>query len=69
MWSEDRRAFIKKLAQGTAYAAPVVHSLAAPLDLVGQGKSSEHKKETGAGTTAGQESPQTTSPFPPPPGG
>ena len=44
MSREDRREFIKKLAKGTAYAAPVVHSLAAPLDLVGQGQSSQHKK-------------------------
>ena len=69
MSSEDRRAFIKKLAQGTAYAAPVVHSLAAPLDLVGQGKASEHKKEWEVGAPAAQESVQGTSPFPPPPGG
>ncbi len=68
MSSEDRRAFIKKLAQGTAYATPVVHSLAAPLDLVGQGKGSEHKKEWQAEAPASQESLQGTSPFPPPPG-
>jgi hypothetical protein len=48
MSNEDRREFIKKLAKGTAYAAPVVHSLAAPLDLVGQGKSSQHKKNPAA---------------------
>jgi hypothetical protein len=48
MSQEDRRAFLKKLAKGTVYAAPVVHSLAAPLDLVGQGKSSEHKRERGS---------------------
>jgi hypothetical protein len=40
----DRRAFLRKLAAGVAYAAPVVHSMAAPVDLVGQGKSSEKKK-------------------------
>jgi hypothetical protein len=48
MSNEDRREFLKKLAKGTAYAAPVVHSLAAPLDLVGQGSSSQHKKRPNA---------------------
>jgi len=62
---EDRREFIKQLARGTAYAAPVVHSLAAPLDLVGQSKASEHKKEWQTPAPASQ----STSPFPPPPGG
>jgi hypothetical protein len=47
MSQQDRRAFLKKLAKGTVYAAPVIHSLAAPLDLVGQGMSSEHKHEHG----------------------
>ena len=46
MDSQERREFLKQLAKGTAYATPVVHSLAAPLDLLGQGKASEHKKQT-----------------------
>jgi hypothetical protein len=66
MSQQDRREFIKKLAKGTAYVAPVVHSLAAPLDLVGQGKSSEHKREWPQTAGPVQEKMQT-SPFPPPP--
>ena len=66
MANEDRRAFLKKLARGTAYAAPVVYSMAAPLDLVGQGKSSEHKHQHGHTSAAPAQEP---SPFPDPPGG
>ena len=69
MSPEGRREFIKRLAQGTAYAAPVVHSMAAPLDLVGQGQSSEHKKQWETRAPSGQVNKQTTDPFPPPPGG
>jgi len=53
----DRRAFLRKLAKGAAYTAPVVYSMAAPVDLVGQGKSSgkgggkEMDKVTGGGQT------------------
>jgi len=36
----DRRAFLRKMAKGAAYSAPVVYSMAAPVELVGQGKSS-----------------------------
>lgn len=32
----DRREFLKRLAAGTAYVAPVVYSLAAPVELGGQ---------------------------------
>lgn len=66
MDNEERREFIKQLVKGTAYAAPVVHSLAAPLDLLGQGKASEHKKPRSA-ASQGQSEP-VSSPFPPPPG-
>ena len=71
MSQEDRRAFLKKLAKGTVYAAPVVHSLAAPLDLVGQGKSSEHKHQGMLGATAspgGSSLTQQTDIGAPPPG-
>jgi len=68
MTTEDRRAFLRKLAKGAAYSAPVVYSMAAPLDLVGQGKSSEHKHEHEQGHDSGDPA-LPTSPFPPPPGG
>ncbi len=70
MSQEDRRAFLKMLAKGTAYAAPVVHSLAAPLDLVGQGKSSEHKHGGQAATASptGSGLTQQTDIGAPPPG-
>lgn len=40
MAQENRRAFLRKLAKGAAYSAPVVYSMAAPVDLLGQGMSS-----------------------------
>jgi hypothetical protein len=40
MAQENRRAFLRKLAKGAAYSAPVVYSMAAPIDLLGQGQSS-----------------------------
>ena len=40
MAQENRRAFLRKLAKGAAYSAPVVYSMAAPVDLLGQGQSS-----------------------------
>ena len=43
MSSDDRREFLKKLAKTALYSAPVVHSFAAPVDLLGQGMSSGHK--------------------------
>ncbi len=43
MTKEDRRAFLRRLAKGAVYAAPVIHSMAAPLEAVGQGKSTSHK--------------------------
>ena len=52
MKPEDRRAFLKKLAKGAAYTAPVVHSLAAPLEVLGQGKSFSHKHQGGGNLVA-----------------
>ncbi len=51
MTDQDRREFLKKLARTAAYTAPVVYSLAAPIELVGQGSSSEHKPPMGAPAT------------------
>ena len=42
MTEHDRREFLKKLAKTAAYTVPVVYSLAAPIELVGQGMSSVH---------------------------
>jgi hypothetical protein len=50
MTDQDRREFLKKLAKTAAYTAPVVYSLAAPIELVGQGASSEHKHVTAPAT-------------------
>jgi len=61
----DRREFLKKLAKGAVYAAPVVYSIAAPVDLVGQGKGSQHMHTTATTATP----PPGQNAFPPPPGG
>lgn len=42
MTIDDRRTFLKKLARGVAYTAPVVASFTAPTELVGQGEASAH---------------------------
>lgn len=60
----DRREFLKKLAKGAVYAAPVMHSIAAPVDLLGQGQSSQHKHQSTTTATP----PPGPSAFPPPPG-
>ena len=36
MTETDRRAFLRKLAATAAYSAPVVYSMAAPMDIVAQ---------------------------------
>ena len=43
MTDQDRREFLKKLAKTAVYTAPVVYSLAAPIELVGGGVSSQKK--------------------------
>lgn len=65
MTPTDRREFLKKLAKGAAYAGPVIVSMAAPTDLAGQGKSSQHMTHV---DPAPSTAPPTRSPFPPPPG-
>ena len=47
----DRREFLKKLAKGAVYAVPVVVSLAAPVDVAGQGGSSQHHSHLQAAPT------------------
>jgi hypothetical protein len=57
MTQVNRRAFLRKLAKGAAYTAPVVYSMSAPVDLIGQGMSSgkgggkDMDKATGASQT------------------
>lgn len=63
MSSDDRREFLKKLAKTAIYSAPVVHSFAAPVDLLGQGKSSEHKHQHQHGPPAPPPSPAGTAPW------
>ncbi|UCF40655.1 MAG: hypothetical protein JSW43_13175 [Gemmatimonadota bacterium] len=50
MTEHDRREFLKKLAKTAAYAAPVVYSLAAPIELGGVQMAS---KKPPMGMTAG----------------
>lgn len=74
MTDHDRREFLKRLAKTTAYVAPVVYSLAAPVDLIGQGMSSMHKPMKGAAATqqapSGTQQPGGQAPWDrPPPGG
>lgn len=59
--ASDRRAFLRTLAAGAAYAAPFIASVAAPVDLMGQGKSSAHKQPGPAAATSQQRA------SPPPP--
>jgi hypothetical protein len=70
--SENRRAFLKKIARGMAYSAPVIASFAAPAELVGQGESSAHKPMgSAAATTSTPSEPELGGPPPwrePPPG-
>lgn len=49
MHDADRRAFLKKLAATTAYAAPVVRTLAAPDPAQGQALSKKGGDEGGNG--------------------
>ena len=64
MNTDDRRAFLKKLAKGAAYSAPVVYTMAAPLHLSGQGDSSGK----GGGKDMDKTSSSGTTFVPPPPG-
>lgn len=67
----DRRAFLKLLARGAVYAAPVVASFTVPAPSAGQGTSSQHKS-MGAEPPATQQSTPWDAPAPgqqPPPGG
>jgi hypothetical protein len=79
MTEHDRREFLKKLAKTAAYAAPVVYSLAAPLELIGAQMDMGHGSEmmmapaaAGQSEPAGSEKAPGSQPAPwerPPPGG
>ena len=43
-----RREFLKQLTKSTVYVAPVIYTIAAPLELIGQGMSSQHKGGSGS---------------------
>jgi hypothetical protein len=56
MTEERRRAFLKRLAKGAVYAAPVIRTMSAPLEVVAQGQSTSHKNDHGgprSGSSAG----------------
>jgi hypothetical protein len=55
MTDPDRREFLKKLAKTAVYSAPVVYSLAAPVELVGGGMSSVHMMSAPATQPATQQ--------------
>ena len=40
MLDAERREFLKKLAKSAIYAAPVIHTIAAPIELFSQGMGS-----------------------------
>ena len=54
MHDADRRAFLKKLAATTAYAAPVVRTLAAPDPAAGQALSKKGGNGGGKGMGKGK---------------
>ena len=67
----DRREFLRKLAGGAAYAAPVVYSMAAPMDVVaqsGKGQAQGSAKGHGRDPTANLKGKSGMSSFVPPPG-
>ncbi len=69
MSDQTRREFLIKLAKGTAYVTPVVVSMAAPVELIGQ----QMQPTMPGGMGGGMGSPpmgapaRRDDPFPPPP--
>lgn len=62
MTEQDRRDFLKRLAKAAVYAAPVVHSLAAPADVLGQSWTEHHPKTSGLEQQPQQQPTTTTQP-------
>jgi hypothetical protein len=69
MTEADRREFLKKLAKSAVYAAPVIQTFAVPAELIGQGKSSQHKGNHGHGHAAPAPAPGAPAPWNQPPPG
>ena len=70
----DRRAFLKAIAKGTVYAAPVVRTLAAPASASGQAPPSQKMQMMNMGAGMGMNANATSGVrvapwFRPPPGG
>jgi hypothetical protein len=67
----DRREFLRKLASGVAYTAPIVYSMAAPMDVVaqsGKGMSQGSVKGHGKDWTGDSKGNSGMTSFVPPPG-
>jgi hypothetical protein len=67
MTEHDRREFLKKLARTAVYVAPVVYSLAAPVELAGQGTGHGHHPKAAGVQTQQQQQPTKPPPGSPPP--
>lgn len=52
MTRHDRREFLKRLAQGTAYAAPIIYSMVLPERLMASHKPSHQPPGMGAAVLA-----------------
>ncbi len=72
----SRREFLKKLARTAVYTAPVIHTLTAPVELVGQGVTPTHKPpmapayDQSSPTSPRRQQPASEAPWDrPPPGG
>ena len=71
MTRADRREFLRKLAGGVAYSAPVIYSMTAPMDVVaqsGKGGSQGSVKGHGKDQTVGTAGSSGMTSFVPPPG-
>ncbi len=66
MNDQTRREFLIKLAKGTAYVAPVVVSMAAPVELIGQDMMPTNPGMMSA-VSRMEPTPREDDPFPPPP--
>ena len=63
MLDAERREFLKKLAKSAIYAAPVIHTIAAPIELFSQGMGSP----MGMGMGMGMGAPAAPAPWNEPP--
>ncbi len=63
MLDAERREFLKKLAKSAVYAAPVIQTIVAPIELFGQGMGSP----MGMGMGMGMGAPAAPAPWDEPP--